>query len=431
MNYDRKVIIAAAMMFVAIMLPASDLIDYGKVNPPWRPDKYYSVVSRYSMELNGMVMHIKKFRKAHEGWFWNYDEKMKDHYYSEPFTGTYYSTLNYQTFGAHFANKNTGSVFRRYVSANVGFQPKDRLGKTIIRDADPWWFQKWLGNDSKEESNERIATMMADADFMFREVFTTDGRCLDVESWYLFGWDQMVAFKGDLRHRMEVFKKKVSEVPQSFLEGITAKDRARIQQCVLGEDPASGWERATSHDLGYCVAQAEAKMMAYAIYGHEKTRNVGDVWAIDAETLESFFPLQEKERKPFSFTDGVLLLTVVSDSNGIVEIKSISSGRVDGCNKTTDLRLTPRTNDSEHKPNFEIDMCNERDNYVRFTIDALSEVCTKAEMGATLKRYSGVVPKVDQLSLDNDDPDYDMRVDISDGEIVLHCEIATTVEDKQ
>ena len=56
---------------------------------------------------------------------------------------------------------------------------------------------------------------------------------------------------------------------------------------------------------------------------------------------------------------------------------------------------------------------------------------SKAELRATLKEYSGAVPKVDQLSLNNDDPDYEMRVDISDGEVVLHCVITTNVEDKQ
>lgn len=430
MCYGNKVAIVVAMICTVITLSASDYIDYGKVNPPWKPGKYYSAVAQYTMELRGMVMHIKKFRKAYNGW-WHHDEKLKEHYYSEPFTGTYSCSLVYRTFGAYFANRNTGSVFRQYVSADVGFKPKDRTGKTIIRDADPWWFQQWLGLDSQEKSNQKIAEMMQDADFMFREVFMTGGRHLDVESWYLLGWDQPLAFKGDLRHRMDVFKKAVDKVPQSFLERITPQDRARIQEMTFGSDPASCWSKESSLDLGYCVAQAEAKMMAYAIYGHEKTRKVGDAWEIDAGTLESFFPLQEKDRKPFSFAGGVLILTVESDDNGIVKVKSLPKGCVDGCNKMTDLRIAPRTGDSEHKPDFEVDMWNERNNYVRFTIDSLSEVCTKAEMKATLKRYNGAVPKVDQLSLNNDDPDYEMRVDISDGEVVLHCEVTTSVEDKE
>ena len=431
MNCANKFIAAVVMAFAFATLSVADSIDYGKVNPPWKPGKYYSVVSRYDMELKSIVMHVKKFRKAYEGWIWHHDEKLKDHYYSNPFTGTYSCALNYQTFAAHFANKNNGSVFRRYASAEVRFKPQDRYGKTIIRDADPWWFQRWLGLDSKEVSNQKIANMMQDADFMFREVFMTDGQHLDGESWYFLGWNQLEAFKADLRYRMDVFKKGVHAVPQSFLENITPKDRARIQQCAFGTDPASGWEKKSCHDLGYCVAQAEAKMMAYAIYGQEKTRSVGDVWEIDSEALESFFPLQEKGRKPFSFDRGALILTVESDNNGIVKIKSLPRGCVDGCNKSTDLRITPRTEDNEHRPKFKMDMWNEQDNYARFTIDSFNEVCTKAELRATLKEYNGAVPKVDQLSLNNDDPDYEMRVDISDGEVILHCVMTTTVEDKQ
>ena len=123
-------------------------------------------------------------------------------------------------------------------------------------------------------------------------------------------------------------------------------------------------------------------------------------------------------------------MTVESDNNGIVKIKSLPRGCVDGCNKSTDLRIVPRTEDNEHRPKFKMDMWNEQDNYARFTIDSFNEVCAKAELRATLKEYSGAVPKVDQLSLNNDDPDYEMRVDISDGEVVLHCVLTTTVEDK-
>ena len=49
------------------------------------------------MELKGIVMHVKKFRKAHDSlWgLWHSDEKLKDHYYSDPFTGRYSCSLNY------------------------------------------------------------------------------------------------------------------------------------------------------------------------------------------------------------------------------------------------------------------------------------------------------------------------------------------------
>ena len=207
MNCANKFCVAFGVAFAVATLSVADSIDYGKVNPPWKPGKYYSVVSQYDMELKSIVMHVKKFRKAYEGWIWHHDEKLKEHYFSEPFAGTYSCVLNYQTFGSYFANKNNGSVFRRYASAEVRFKPQDRYGKTIIRDADPWWFQRWLGLDSKEESNQKIANMMQDADFMFREVFMIDGQHLDGESWYFLGWNQLEAFKADLRYRMDVFKK--------------------------------------------------------------------------------------------------------------------------------------------------------------------------------------------------------------------------------
>ena len=140
MNSGRRCFLTVVVCGVTTALMASDSIDYGKANLPWRPGKYYSVVSRYEMELKGIVMHVKKFRKAHDSlWgLWHSDEKLKDHYYSDPFTGRYSCSLNYRTFGAHFENRNNGSVFLRYDSADVEFKPEDRYGKTIIRDADPW-----------------------------------------------------------------------------------------------------------------------------------------------------------------------------------------------------------------------------------------------------------------------------------------------------
>ena len=440
MNLDRRVYFVAVVLSVTTMLMASDSIDYGKVNPPWRPGKYYSVKSRYEMRLDNIVLDVKKIRKAHkERHFWtlwlsekDHPEKMVEHYYSQPFSGMYSCYLNYQTFGAFFQNKNSGSVFRRYSSADVSFKPLDAAGRTVFIDAEPSWLRRVLfGPRCEDVSNREIAAKMQDADFVFKEIFIADGKSLDSLSWYFLAWNQREAFKADMRHSMDVFKKDVRGVPSEFLINISSSDRAKISLQSVGSGLTSGWSKESKLDLGYCVAQAEAKMMTYAIYGQEKTRNVGDVWEVDSETLESFFPLQEKGRKPFSFERGVLILTVESDNNGIVKVKSLPYGCVDGCNKSTDLKIAPRTEDSEHRPRFRIDMWNERDNFVRFTIDSFNEVCTKAEMKATLKEYSGAVPKVDQLSLNNNDPDYETRVDISDGEVVLHCAITTSVEDKQ
>ena len=426
--------IASTMALYAVSVAyCAETIDYGKCNPPWKPGKEYSVRSQYEMTLDGIVMDIKKIRKEYKGWFLHHDEKLKGHYKSKPFSGKYACYLNYQTFGAEFVNKNNGSVFRRYRSADVAFQPLDEYGKTTISKVRPWWIEKWLGLDSKDVSNQRIAEKMSDADFMFREIFMTDGKYLDTLSWYFLVWNQRSAFAGDRTHHMNVFKKAEQKAGgNGLLSGellnISPRDRARIEGQTVGSGVGDNWSRMTDVDLGYNVAQAEAKMMTYAIYGQEKTRNVGDVWEIDAETLESFFPLQSKDRKPFSFTGGVLVLTVISDDNGVVTIKSLSRGRVDGTMKSTNLKIQPLTEQSAHRPSFNIYMENERENFVRFTIDSFNEVCTKAEMKATLRNYSGDVPKVEQFSLD--DPDHRYEAHIDSGTVTLHCLISTAIDSK-
>lgn len=50
-------------------------------------------------------------------------------------------------------------------------------------------------------SNREIAEKMQDVDFVFREIFTADGKSLDSLSWYFFAWKQREAFKADMRYR--------------------------------------------------------------------------------------------------------------------------------------------------------------------------------------------------------------------------------------
>lgn len=411
----------------AALACAADGIDYGKANPPWKTGRYYNANSQYKMTLNNIVLDVKNIRKAYEGWWWHHDEKVEDHYYSEPFSGQYICNLDYRTFAADLPNKNNGSVFRSYDSAEVAFKLLDDKGRKVFTDAEPSWLRRVLfGPRQKEVSAQTIATAMLDADFMFREVFMTDGQNLDTRSWYFFAWKGREAFDGTQRHHMDVFKKaKAQNLPEKDLEALTQTDRAKIQQGKAGSDAAAGWSKAMDMDLGYNIAQAEAKMMTYALYGQTDTRTVGDVWAIDAETLEAFFPLQSKDRKPFSFEGGVLVLTVESDDDGIVTVKSLPVGRVDGMQVRTDLRIQPRTADSEHRPTFSVDMQDQRKNYVRLTIDSMHEICQEAEMHMVLADYRGAVPKVEQLMLD--DPDHYTTACITDGAVILHCKITTQV----
>ena len=170
-------------------------------------------------------------------------------------------------------------------------------------------------------------------------------------------------------------------------------------------------------------------MMTYAIYGQEKIRSVGDIWSIDSETLESFFPLQSGKRKPFSFNGGKIVLTVEAiDENGVMAVKSLKGGQVDGAYVSTDLNIQPRT-ESEFKPQFKVDNGDARNNFVRFMIDSRNEVCTKAEMQVYLRNYGGVLPKVEQLSLEEKNNDRELRASIQNGEIRLYCAIKTDVED--
>ena len=436
MRSGKSFAVAATTLSVATLLMAADSIDYGKINPPWRQDKFYSVNSRYEMHLDNIVLDVKNVRKAYKDppWYkwWLKKEKIADHYKSQPFSGMYLCYLNYQTFGAYIQNANSGSVFRRYTTADVEFRPLDEAGRTALVDANPSWLRRVLKIPPlcKYVSNKDIADKMQSGDFPLREIFTMDDKCLDSKSWYFLSWNQREAFKADMRHNMDVLKKNVRNVPSKFLINLSPKDRAKISLQSVGSGVASGWSKESKLDLGYCVAQAEAKMMTYAIYGQQKTRNVGDVWSIDSDMLESFFPLQRKKRKPFSFESGVLVLTVVSDDNGIVTVKSLPRGKVDGAMVSTNLEIVPRTEDSEHSPEFATDMQNEYDNFVKFTIDTDNRVCTKAEMRVTFRDYKGVIPKVEQLSLNDSAPDHEIRAKIDGGTVVLHSEITTDVEDR-
>ena len=436
MNSGKRFSISVAIFGVTAMLMASDSIDYGKVNPPWRPGKFYSVKSRYEMRLENIILDVKTIKKAYDKRHWytpwkvtHHPAKVEGRYRSTPFSGMYLCYLDYETRGAYFQNKNCGSVFRKYNSADVEFKPLDEKGRTIIVEADPSWLRRVLfGPRCEEVSNTEVADKMRSADFPLREIFTMDEKFLDNMSWYFLAWNQRTAFKADVRHSMDVFKKDARSVPSEFLINLSAKDRARISAQSVGTGEASGWSKVTKLDLGFCVAQAEAKMMTYAIYGQQETREVGDVWTIDSDMLESFFPLQSKNRKPFSFEGGVLVLTVVSDDNGIVTVKSLPRGKVDGAMVSTDLNIKPRTEESEHRPEFTTYMQNEHDNFVKFTIDTDNCVCSSAEIQVSLIDYKGVIPKVEQLRIN--DPEHGMRANIDGGTVVLHGVITTDVEDK-
>ena len=391
--------------------------------------------------MRNIVLDIRLIRPAKvvmKGTWFEHTRKEKEigHYTSSPFAGTYSCYLNYTTFATELLNANNGSTFRDYQSAWVGFQPKDEKGRTFLTDAKPGWFRRILGLDprSTSVSNKDISDKVGEADFMFREIFETDGKHLDDNSWYFLAWNQLEAFRGDRSHHMDVHKRrkakgKAKDDETLALSHLTATEKNRIRQNMVGTEVWGNWERTGDQDIGYNVAQAEAKMMTYAIYGQEKIRSVGDIWSIDSETLESFFPLQSGKRKPFSFNGGKIVLTVEAiDENGVMAVKSLKGGQVDGAYVSTDLNIQPRT-ESEFKPQFKVDKGDARNNFVRFMIDSRNEVCTKAEMQVYLRNYGGVLPKVEQLSLEEKNNDRELRASIQNGEIRLYCAIKTDVED--
>ena len=428
---------------VPTALSASDSIDYGRANPPWKPDKRYRVVSQYDMELRNIVLDIQFFRPEKVVWKGTWFEhkrkgKQEDRFTSSPFSGKYSCNLEYATFATFLQNKNSGSTFRDYQDATIEFHPTDEKGQTVLTDAQPGWFRRNLGLKpiSKEVDNSTLSGSMESADFMFREIFETEGQCLDVGSWYFLGWDQTEAFQADIRHHMNVFKREkasgaAKDAEAEALSKVSQEDRNRMARAMVGDGIWANWERAPKNDIGYNVAQAEAKMMSYAIYGQEETRNPGDVWAVDSDTLESFFPLQNKRFKPFSFDDGVLVLSVESiDSNGMVTVKSLKGGIVDGTWIATTLNIAPNTDEkNELRPTFSINMDDDQNNFVRFIIDSRNNVCSNAEMQVLLEDYKGAVPKMEQLSLSEKNEDREIKAKIDGGEILLHCRIATTVED--
>ena len=424
-------LVVAPFLLLAVEPSAKDTIRT-EANPPWKPRRTYEVTSRYEMKLCDVVLDIRLFQKEHRVWgfLWTVDEKEKQHATSRPFSCEYNCYLNYRTFGADTTNRNNGSVFRAYDSANITFQPVGEDGRLILVDANPSWFRSlFFDPKTKMYSKEDVKERLKDADFFFREIFTTGGRFLDTDSWYFLSWKERDALKPTRNKHMNIFKKGRLALPRpDALEGLGRQGRAQIEMGLIGDGPSKGWYRVLSDDLGHQVAQAEAKLMTYCIYGQEETRNLGDVWTIDAETLESFFPLQSKGRKPFTFSGGVLVLTVKSVKDGIVTVESLPRGEVKGSTVDTDLKITPNTDGSEFKPSFEIHMADTRHNLVRFSIDSLLEVCNYAEMWLLLEHYAGALPNVEQMALTEVNPKK-QRLDahIDDGRIELHARISTKV----
>lgn len=455
MNFAKQMTYLA-LSVTSISAFATDTINYGKANPPWKPNKTYNVVSRYEMDLRNIVLEVRLLQKR-KG-----KEKEKERYVSAPFSGTYSCYLNYTTFATLFLNKNNGSTFRQYESANVEFRPIDEMGQTVLIDAKPGWFRrtfrmsprsvdvanKEIGDKAESadfmfrevfETDKEIGDNTESADFMFREVFETDGKHLDDKSWYFLAWKGLESFEGDTRHYMDVFKRTMAQGSNRDAEsralshaGSTDRSKIAMETSGDGTNAWDNWNRASDNDVGYNVAQAEAKMMSYAIYGQERTRSIGDIWTIDSETLESFFPIQSKKSKPFSFNGGLLVLTVEAiDANGVVFVKSIPTGNVDGSEISTDLKIEPITEDNVFKPEFTVDMRDLQNNYVRFSIDSRNEICLKAEMQVLLRDYRGDLPHMGQLSFYEKSKDRVMSAKIMEGEVCLHCLIKTDVEDME
>lgn len=434
MNFAKQMTFLA-LSVTSISAFATNTINYGKANPPWKPNKTYNVVSRYEMDLRNIVLEVRQLQKR------NGKEKEKERYVSAPFSGTYSCYLNYTTFATLFLNKSNGSTFRQYESANVEFRPIDEMGRTVLTDAKPGWFRRIfrISPLSVDVANKEIGDKAESADFMFREVFETDGKHLDDKSWYFLVWKGLESFEEDTRHYMDVFKRTMAQGANRDAEsgalshaGSTERSKIAMETSGDGTNAWDNWNRASDNDVGYNVAQTEAKMMSYAIYGQERTRNIGDVWTIDSETLESFFPLQSKNRKPFSFNGGLLVLTVEAiDANGVVYIKSIPTGNVDGSEISTDLKIEPITEDNDFKPEFTVDMRDIQNNFVRFSIDSRNEICLKAEMQVLLRDYRGALPRVEQFSFYEKRIDRVMSAKIMEGEVCLHCLINTDVEDME
>lgn len=428
-------IVLSPILLLAAEPTAKDWIGM-EGNPPWKPEKNYNVRSTYEMELRDIVLDVRLYRKEHRLWgfLWTVDEKEKSHATSRPFSGKYTCQLDYSTYGALFETPQRGSVFRDYASASIAFQPEGD-GRMILVDADPSWFRSlFFDPRTKTYAKEDVEEMLEDknADFMFRDIFMTGGRYLDADSLYFLQWRSLDELKPNRNRHMAVYKKPKRDFNSDL--GIAARldgqSRSKIELGTVGGCPEEGWVRVLGDDLGYQVAQAEAKLMTYCIYGQSETRNVGDVWDIEAETLESFFPLQEKSRKPFTFSGGLLFLTVVSDKNGIVTVESLSSGLVNGSTTPTNLKVTPNTEANELKPSFRIDMTDVRHNKIRFSIDSRAEICTKAEMWLALEDYKGALPKMEQLSLSEVDPEKQrLEAKIDGGRIGLHAVITTTVRE--
>lgn len=387
---------------------------YGE--PPWRKGIRYEVKSTYEMSLENIVLdvNVKKpesYWERIKGWEWT-----DKHAVSDPFSGKYTCRLNYRT--GHVERRGQGgSALRNFDESDLQFRPTG--SGSVIFTLDPtWWRNFWGQGREKVEVPDMTASAGA-AEFYFSQIFDPDKAKIHYANGYFVGWKQRDATSH--RKNLDVWR-------GPRLEDDTSISHDTRMEIWIGHPQ---WTKCTDGDMAYNVIQAESKLMTYAIYGQTETRRLGEAWLVDAEILTAFLPQLAKEDQPFEFTGGSIVLKVTKmDEEGDQIIEMLPSGKVNGKNESSDLRIQSSYGNKFNSSFDSPDLADSVENYVRFKVDEDCRICRSGKVNIVLHRYQGDVPRMGQLELHGKTiAGNRLNSRIAGGTVKIHAEISTEAFD--
>lgn len=420
MNYANRIRAALAVAtFAAVSVAFCDDVAEPvtfKGQPPWRSNTVYHVTSQYDLILDNIRLEVDELGKR-----WPNKGKAVRHFTSEPFSATYLCSLDYTTSEVMKWGEQQGSAFRQFERPAVEFVLKGHP-EVCFTKKNGWWRDFW-GMDAKTEMVD-IQKPGDDADFAYRQIYEPVGKKTAYSNWHMIYWEQNEAFTKE--SSLSVFKG-----PHRH----TDIDRGGGQRAAISQNQAVGWVRCGTLDMPYCVIQAEAKLMSYAIYGNTDARDKGEAWTVDADILTSFLPAVKPEDQAFSFKGGKLVLMVKDvDRRGIQTIVMVPKATVNGKEETSDLKIVPNIS-GKYKVTYDApNLANPSENSVIFKVDSRYRICRSGEVKLVLRNYNGALPSVGQMELGGKKKrvidGHQIDAQITNGTVTMAAELATKVSDE-
>lgn len=416
MNFAKT---RVSLLFLAAAIAASAAFGDGDVEfpgtPPWREGVKYEVVNTYDMFLEGITIDIFTPKKG----MWGKIKKDKkgnvifDKWKMGPFNGYYDCKLNYATSSVKCGKSGRGTAIREFSGSSIEFNAEE--GGVFTKEK-AGWFEHLFRKDRHKVTKEAIKIRGRKTYFPFSEFYEPESKKMDVGAAYFLAWKKESFGPNS---SMDIFK------GPKLTEGLS--DQARVE--IRSGRRRGEWDRCTECDIPYNSIQAEAKLMAYAIYGQSEVRNAGDCWTVDANILTSFLPQLDPRDQPFKFEGGKLVLKVTGvDEDGVQTIEMLPGGLVNGSYVSTDLNIAVNEK-SRFNTHFDTpDLSNVSQHSVSFKVDPIFMHCREGYMKLTLNSYCGDTPKMGQMELEGKAGEREFKSPrIEDGRIVIEAKIVTTL----